>query len=867
MIELRTLGRLDLRQDGTEARAVLRQPKRLAFLAYLAIASPRRFHRRDALLALFWAELDQAHARAALRRALYFLRKALGEGVIAGRGDEELSAPEEAVWCDVAAFERALAAGKLEEALELYHGDLLEGFFVSQAPEFERWLDLERTRLRDRAAAAARSLTDRAEAAGSLDQATRWAQRLTSLSPFDENAFRRYATLLDHVGDRASSLRAYEEFSALLRQAYEIDPAPETRSLIDTIRARPAPSAPRARRSAPAAQPSASSQRIAILPFTIRGRPEFDYLREGMVDLLSTKLDGAGDFRTVDPRAILSAQPRGATTVTDPDAARAIAERFEAGLFLLGSVVEVGGRIQISATLCPTGDAEPVSAQTRSGAETEIFELVDELARQLLAGRAAGAGARVTRLAALTTESLEGLKAWLAGERDFRLGRYFEAMDAFQRAVSHDDGFALAYYRLAAATAASAMPDIAREAAASADHHRARLGPHDRLLLDAQRAWLAGSAAQAEGLYSVIVSNFPDDMEAWFLLGDLQFHSNPLRGRSVVEARHPFERALALDPEHVTSMVHLVRIAALQGNHEERDRRIARILELSPQGDRAIAMRALHAFAHRDPVAKARVVAQLKQSRALTVAIASADVALYSGDLAGAEELGLAFLEVARSDDLRALCHIVLAHFRGAMGRWREARESLVEAERLEPAWGLEVRALFAALPFVPWPRDEVAAVRDTLEQWDAAATAPSMNLAFAAHNDLHPHLRLYLLGLLGARLGDLDRARAAAEALRGLTRAQTHATFVANLELSLASAIARAEGDPVHALAALEATGAGIWFQLTVASPFFSQAFDRYHRGLLLRQAGRNEEAGRWLRSIAERSPYELIYRSAANS
>src|SRR5215217_7103766 len=84
MIELRTLGVLDLRGgDGQEFRAVLQQPKRLALLFYLAVASrTRRFHRRDALLALFWPELDTDHARAALRRSLYFLRRSLGAEVI-----------------------------------------------------------------------------------------------------------------------------------------------------------------------------------------------------------------------------------------------------------------------------------------------------------------------------------------------------------------------------------------------------------------------------------------------------------------------------------------------------------------------------------------------------------------------------------------------------------------------------------------------------------------------------------------------------------------------------------------------------------------------------------------------------------------
>src|SRR5687768_7144596 len=87
MIELHTLGMLDLRaSEARDVLAVLQQPKRLGILAYLAADPPRRFHRRDSLLALFWPDLDEEHARAALRRSLHFLRSALGAEVLTGRG-------------------------------------------------------------------------------------------------------------------------------------------------------------------------------------------------------------------------------------------------------------------------------------------------------------------------------------------------------------------------------------------------------------------------------------------------------------------------------------------------------------------------------------------------------------------------------------------------------------------------------------------------------------------------------------------------------------------------------------------------------------------------------------------------------------
>jgi len=134
MIRLQTLGALDLTNaEGSELRAIVAQPKRLALLTYLGVATPHGFHRRDSLLPLFWPERDTEHARASLSRAIYFLRRELGAGVVVNRGSEEIDLCRDRVWCDVAAFDDALRANKYRDALDLYRGELLPGFFVSGA--------------------------------------------------------------------------------------------------------------------------------------------------------------------------------------------------------------------------------------------------------------------------------------------------------------------------------------------------------------------------------------------------------------------------------------------------------------------------------------------------------------------------------------------------------------------------------------------------------------------------------------------------------------------------------------------------------------------------------------------------------------
>jgi len=238
MIELRALGSVDLRDGaGRDVQAVLAQPKRLALLAYLAVARPRGFHRRDVLLALFWPELNQQRARAALRKAVHVVRRQLGAEVLVGRGDEDLGLADGAVWCDAVAFEHVLTAQRFDEALELYRGDLFDGFFVSGAPEFERWVDRERSRLRELAAGAAWALAELLGEDGQDAAVVKWVRRAMEFTPMDEGALRRLIVLFYHMGDRAAALHAYNEFAGRLMREYGVRPCAETRKLMETVKA------------------------------------------------------------------------------------------------------------------------------------------------------------------------------------------------------------------------------------------------------------------------------------------------------------------------------------------------------------------------------------------------------------------------------------------------------------------------------------------------------------------------------------------------------------------------------------------------------------------------------------------------------
>ncbi|MHB0948241.1 MAG: AfsR/SARP family transcriptional regulator [Gemmatimonadaceae bacterium] len=233
-LRLSVLGHTEI-EGRPGAEALLSQPKRFALLVYLALARPRGFQRRDRVVAVFWPAHDQEGGRAALRKALYALRQALGDDAIIARGDEDLAVNGDVLWCDAAEVDVAIAQGRLAQAMALYRGDLLDGWF-GDTPAFEQWVELERARLREATADAAWALAQRFEAGAELTMATRWARTVARLAPLDERVIRRVIQLLDRSGDRAGAGRADGDFAARCRRELEVEPAPETTALIQRLR-------------------------------------------------------------------------------------------------------------------------------------------------------------------------------------------------------------------------------------------------------------------------------------------------------------------------------------------------------------------------------------------------------------------------------------------------------------------------------------------------------------------------------------------------------------------------------------------------------------------------------------------------------
>lgn len=239
MIELRTLGTVDLVDEkGVRHDALLRRPKRLALLVYLATARPDGRYRREKILALFWPEVDEARARGSLRQSLHVLRSELSADSVATLGDEEISLSPDALRCDAVEFERAIHEKRVSDAVAMYGGEFLPGFSLDGAEEFTEWLELARTRLRDHATKAATELAEQAFVAGDYSASVVAARRALALAPADERAARSLISALHRSGDRGGAIFAYESLAGRLKADFNVLPGADTRAVVAAVRAR-----------------------------------------------------------------------------------------------------------------------------------------------------------------------------------------------------------------------------------------------------------------------------------------------------------------------------------------------------------------------------------------------------------------------------------------------------------------------------------------------------------------------------------------------------------------------------------------------------------------------------------------------------
>lgn len=803
-IHLRVLGDLDLTDANGQALAsVLAQPRRISLLVYLALAAPVGFKRRDTLLALFWPELDDARARAALNKTLHFLRKSLGAELIVSRGDE-VGLDRERFRCDALEFEENFVEGRLEDALALYRGEMMPGFHVPDAPDFERWLDDERARLRERAREAAASLIENVTAAGEMDAAARFARRALEITE-DERALRTLITLLDHAGDRAGALREFQRFSHRLQVEFGADPAPETLALIDQIRNREEPLAPepdaasRPEARGPAAAPTAPDpdptsvhpepapaprptgparratvpiavaavlavvaaalffglrgpaldpKRVLVATFENRGAdPALEPLGRMTAEWIAQELAGTQLVNVVDPATAYAATRDLAGSGRESERAsgriRDAARRTGSGIGVSGSYHRQGDSLRIDAWITDIRRGELIAGVGPIYADAaDPFPALETLYSRVAGALATRLDPRVAAIGALSgpPPRYEAYRAWMAGVEAYGRFDFAAAIPQLERAHALDSTFVTPLIWIALAYSSLGQVDRVEPLLERIARARTELVPFETHYTDYLEALVQGRIPAQYEAARRMVETTPGSEIARYVLAEVALMMN--------RPHETIETLAQIDPTRVPPDFQ-VWIATTTANalhmigdyHAELD--LARRVRAGRPGSRLMIENELAALAALGRTAELEPLIDLNPSlvyRAGAELQAHGHPVAAQGIVARAETLLRDRLK-ATPDDTRTRYDLALAWY--LTGRWEEAHR-IIERLAAEEPGSLTYAGMLGTLAALRGDRREAEEISAELVRAGGSRPSPG---------------RTYWRARIAAALGERDLA------------------------------------------------------------------------------------------------------------
>ncbi|MFN2397031.1 MAG: protein kinase [Gemmatimonadaceae bacterium] len=341
-------------------------------------------------------------------------------------------------------------------------------------------------------------------------------------------------------------------------------------------------------------RPSIDNNRLAVAPFDVRDADTT--WREGLVDVLSRKLDGAGPISAVSATLSISRWSGRA----DRASALELGKRTGAGLVVFGSLHGYGrDSVTLSAAVLDVVDNRVLGGSEieRRGSKLEVDKLADSITVGLLReiGKTRSVGA--SRQTSLGANSFPALKAFLLGEQWYRRTAWDSALAYYERAIAEDSTFALAYRHagLALSWQRSAADTLSRAYLLRAGRWNRGLSTRDSLLVtaDSIRSSLVAfeldtaHLARTRRLFATLDSarrRYHDDPEVWFALGDAHFHfgGGPGVGFSDREMLAAFDSAIALDSAFAPAYIHAIELGFTLQGAEAGQEYARRYLNLEP---------------------------------------------------------------------------------------------------------------------------------------------------------------------------------------------------------------------------------------------------------------------------------------------
>lgn len=543
---LRAFGGLSIEAaDGAPLSDFAAQRKAMALLALLARAGTQGLA-RDRVLAYLWPESDTEQARNALYNLLFRLRRALGAESIVGTAELRLDPTR--ISSDVAEFELAVAGGVLESAARLYGGPFLDGFYLRDAPEFERWSADERARLARAHIDVLEQLAAGAQQAGDLTGAAHWWRKRTEADPLSARAARGYVEALVAAGDREAALSFIATHSALVRSELGADPDPELLRRADQLRRAPAATslagvptsesstlsvvasppidqlslpagARRTRNPWPkrryaigiaigcavltvafaakrATETALDPRRVLVATFDNRtGDTTLNAFGRIAADGITQQLVRSGIVEVVDPVTSLAASRLVRDSIAQLEsrpALRMLARETRAGLVVSGSYSRDGEDIVVQARVTDTRSGEVLAAAGPiRAADTARAALVDAVRQRVMGALALKLDERLaTIMPAGYAPTYESYEAFITGLEIFTTGHLAESAPYFAHAYALDTTFAEPLIWEAFAVGSRARRDTIVQ---TLERHRADLNQLDRYAVDFHRAFLSGT--------------------------------------------------------------------------------------------------------------------------------------------------------------------------------------------------------------------------------------------------------------------------------------------------------------------------------------------------------------------------------------
>ena len=568
MLRLETLGGLTLRSEAGEL--VVTQRRRLALVVLVAAAGDHGIT-RDRLMASLWPERSADAARHSLEQLFYALRRDVGDTVFDGTNPIRLNPI--VVGSDSREFEQGFARGALADAAELYRGPFLEGFFLTDAPGFERWVESERARLAALYARILESLAVAASEDGHHKVAADWWRKLVAIDPLRGASALGLMRALAASGDRAGALRYARAYEIQLRDELGTDVDTDLAAFVRTLRAsgihtsheeaRVGALGPGDMRAEHAWLTAASLARVsptmtlAVLPFTYLGDDtEGEYFSDGVTDEILTALMRVEGLRVA---SRLSTRP----FRNQPVDLASIRAALHVKSVLDGSVRRWERGLRITARLTDADTGQQLWAQSYDGHVTDMFRVQGQIASAIVSALRPTL-ATPAPLIRHHTNDPEAYNLYLKGRYHWnkRPRETLKGLAYFEQAIKRDPNFALAHagiadaYNTLASWEAGLLPP--REAAPKARAAALKALEIDPTSAEAHTSFAYASTHflwewdDAEREFTVALSLDPSYSHAH------HWHSHYLMARGrVAESLAASQRALELDPVDVIINAHL----------------------------------------------------------------------------------------------------------------------------------------------------------------------------------------------------------------------------------------------------------------------------------------------------------------------